>query len=199
MVEHNYATAVDIARFMAVSAFVDEKLAQVDLLIELAEDDIDSKMNHAWREVEQVYEEHEANYDYEYTLGRPIFLNRRKVRSVSAVEYLSADGWVTWGSEGSDYIVDYTLGEIYLKGLWSVIWRNRRIRVTYKYGDTVVPGYIRKLCILMVCIDLVSNENKYWIIPEGGDKIDLKGKVDIWQKQIDRIISERSEISILDW
>ena len=106
---------------------------------------------------------------------------------------------MSWGSEGSDYIVDYTIGQIYLKGLWSVIWKNRRIRVTYKYGDTVVPGYIRKLCILMVCIDLVSNENKYWIIPEGGDKIDLKGKVDIWQKQIDRIISERSEISILDW
>ncbi|WP_457556323.1 hypothetical protein [Candidatus Pyrohabitans sp.] len=189
---------------------------EVERFINWAEDEIDRRTNHAWREV-QVTETHDAEILREpsfpspmyYRMTRPYFtwtcivhLQHRNIRQLSSangdkLEIWDGSQWkdlLTTGTEArdGDFWVDYTNGTIYLKELPA--HRRASVRVTYRYGETSVPKDIEEAATLLAAIFLLESEDYTMLLPEGTDKYPLQAKAEVWKKRVEQILESRREI-----
>ena len=201
-----YCTASDVGSFInnTFSSTTDPTTTEVESFIAENEDYIDSQTNHAWRSRTITEETHHLDKPaYQLRDGIQVFLNHRKIRTFSAA---SGDKLEVWnGSTWEDYIasrvegrnndfwVDYQLGIIFLKAYALFLPRNFGVRVTYRYGETSVPGDIKKACKLLTAVNLTEGDDRSILFPEGTSNIPLSDKARRWTEEAEKIIERHRE------
>lgn len=213
-----YCTSAEIAKFIQRvrdgSDFTDEtkpSQAAVEAQINRSEDLIDSLTNHTWRSVQIDDEYHDYLLDRSSNKGRrwhrtienSISLHHRKIRSFTSgtdkIEIWDGGDWVDLALDANgytegrdeDYWINYDQGVIYFVSEIPAIGRDT-IRVTYHYGDTVVPGDICEWCIQQTVLKLLLMDSMTSMIREGTDAISLSEKVRILKEDI-AVIQNRYE------
>jgi len=188
-----YCTVTDVERVLGLTVgyFTDSTTPQrddVEAIINMQEDFIDNWCHRAWRERSAL------NGEYEYhTLGRtgirsswfiwlgyPVFLKYRNVRPLDitkgdSFQVYNGSDWEEWlgvKKEGSDFIVDYDNGIIYVKGLYVYLaLKEYTSRIKYRYGATTVPNDIKYACALLTAAQLLETSDRSFLLPEGGTQV----------------------------
>lgn len=199
IVDTTYCTPADVYRFLRIEPFVGEESENVNQLIFMAEDEIDNRTLHSWREKTITNEIHNLEGRYTWRTGRMIFLNHRKIREVLAVEYWDGSSFVSVGEAGAGYDVNFDEGVIMLRNLIYRADAVMRLRMSYKFGETSVPGDIKRACIMMVASNIAVNDDMWFKIPAGADMVGLRDKISVWDEQVERILENRAETQIGLW
>ena len=212
-----YCTSSDVAKLIwrngdgsDFSATTNPTKSFVEELINAAEDDIDNFTHHAWRSVLVSDEIHDlildrVNYRRWWGYYGRVHLNHRKIREFISgthkIEIWDGSDWVdlvldangyTEGRD-DDYWIDYEKGIIYFVNTYPHVVQEA-VKVTYAYGDTVVPSDIKLACMRMVGIDLVMQDDRSILLPEGSDNVRQPNKVEIWQAAVEKTLEKYMEI-----
>lgn len=200
-----YCTHTDVANFLRITidGTTTPSQAQVELIINRMEDEIDRRTGHAWRTTTITNELHDLPLLYTYGWGTPIFLQHRNLLAFSTGAGDKIEVWngTTFadvsGDVGTSINFEPVRGKIYYRGLLFTIMRKNRVRITYRYGDAVVPGDIKEAVIKMVAIDLLSASFKMDTIPMGSKGISPDESMFIWRMDVERLIKNREEVMVI--
>jgi len=202
-----YCSVKDVSDFLrttinATSYPNDEQVANI---INRKEDEIDRRTGHAWRTV-AVTEIYNLPLIYTYGWGEPIFLRHRTIKDLDANSGDSISVWdgqtyspITLnGNFNGTYNLETIYGRLFLRGYLFTILRDYRVKITYRFGETVVPGDIKDVCIKMVAIDLLTTSWKMDKLGVGTEfGLEYEKIVDIWRQDIERTIWDRTEAQVV--
>lgn len=210
-----YCSVQDVADFLRVdiTSTTTPNIKQVKKLILRKEDEIDRRTGFAWRETVSEPEVHDLPIIYEFGWGTPLFLKHRKIRlspegtldssKGDKIEVFSGATDKPGGTEYTDitdsvagqYELEPVYGRIYMRSFIFTVMRKNRIRITYRYGDTQVPGDIEDICMKMVAIELMTTSFRADNLPIGGSGgWSWSDSINQWKEDIDRVIQQRQEI-----
>lgn len=204
-----YCTAADVRRILASAGFTSTTNPsddEVDEYITESEDEMDHQSHHAWREatIEDEFYDIDRRQIYFWGSGLKIYLNRRKIRSLTKLEVWdgdSYDDWVQTKTEGrnNDYYLDLNQGILYIRKRRTAFTENA-IRLTYKFGESKVPGDIKRACALSSAILILSSDDRETLLADTDDQssMDYGSRIEKWQDRYDRIMANRTEISMFD-
>lgn len=202
-----YCSVADVSDFLRVTINAtsipnDEQVAK---LINRKEDEIDRRTGHAWRTV-SVTEIYNLPLIYTYGWGTPIFLQHRKIKDLDAG---SGDSIAVWdgqtygaitlnGNFNGTYNLETVYGRLFLRGYLFTILRDYRVKISYRFGETSVPGDIKDICIKMVAIDLLTTSWKMDKLGVGTEfGLEYEKVVDLWRQDIERTIWDRTELQVV--
>jgi hypothetical protein len=137
-------------------------------------------------------------------LGYPVFLKYRQVRQFDKtkdnLEVFNGNAWEDWLSTktegiGADFWVDYDNGIIFFRGLWVYLGLKEYVmRTRYRYGATSVPNQIRLACAYLTASQLVTTNDKTFLLPEGGTSVVIASeKVRLWETKAHDILDRQRE------
>ncbi len=189
---------------LTFSASTDPTLLEVENFILEAEDEIDRSTNHAWRAVTITNEYHDLSglYTGAYRQELPFKLHHRSIRAMVSgtdkIEYWNGSSWIDMVAtltEGraNDFWVDYTHGWIYFVST-KPDYAERGIRVTYRYGESSVPGDIQSIATLLAAAKIIASDTYKVTIPEGGNMQGIQDAADAWEKRAYDRLEKRKEI-----
>ncbi len=182
--------------------------ATVTEWIEESQDHIDQETMHAWRTVTVTKEQHhlEAPH-YQLRDGSEIKLLHRNITTLASgtdllevwdgTQYLDYLANKTEG-RNNDYWAKEEMGFIFIKTYPAYTPRTFGVRITYRFGDSTVPGDIRRACILLTAINFLQSEDRSVLLPEGTSNIPYQSKSESWQKNADEIMDKRREIVLIN-
>lgn len=201
-----YCTASDVARVLqkpAPSAHAGEgepSLADWNATIMGIEDEIDTLTKTSWRARRQLLEFSDWNTDPDEEFWILIALEHRPVLTLSSA---SGDGldvrqggsWVdllataTQGVNGQFWIQE-DLGYLRIRRSAFQLTDKARIRISYRYGNSVVPQAIREATALLVASELASGD----LISVGGrggdvDRVGVDPRIRRWERRAYAILS----------
>lgn len=180
-----YCTAEDVATYLLKdkSHFSYENSPtkeQVENIIKAVQDDVDNFTRCSWRErqVAGLWIDVDYNQYNMWGAGFKFNLKKRNIKALDADEgdeLLVWDGsryvdYLTERTEGrsSDFWIDYEDGYLYIRTS-AMIYAEKVIKATFRYGKTVVPSSIKKATAQLVAVILMTNEDSSFILAEGGD------------------------------
>ena len=211
-----YCTAANVERvfqntFSFTSGSTPNK-TDVDNTIEEMQDEIDHTTQHAWRNIQVTDEYYDLplypyGHGYNYDVGIAINMRHRKIKSLSSaagdkIEVWNGstyDDWLTDKTEGraDDFWLEPEQGILHLKYYYPY-YRKKAVRLSYRYGETTVPLDIQRACSMMVAIVFLQNDDKTAMLNEtGSTNLEYINRINQMQKQIDRILNRRMEISVI--
>ncbi len=189
------------------SASTQPTKTEVDAWINESEDEIDRGTMYAWRSVTVTKEQHHLKGpSYQIRDGSVIKLLQRNIRTLTAgtdlLEIWDGSNYVDYLTDkvegrDNDYWVNEEYGMIFVK---AYPFRSRRTfgaRVTYRYGETVVPGNIKRACVLLTAIHMLQSEDRSVLLPEGTSNISYNKKIEDWEKRAEKIISDMRELPVI--
>lgn len=199
-----YTSAANVRSLLQVdSASTAPSTAEIDAFINRAEDYIDRQTGHAWRSVTVAneYKDLLGQAAWDAYAGQPIYLSHRDIISIDKLEIWNGSSYEDWvvtkvNDRNKDYWFDAGAGILFLRSTLS--YGRARARVSYKYGNTVVPKDIEEAATKLAAIDMASADDRVALIPKtGSPQINLNDKVAQWNKRIAQIIEARKEIRVV--
>ena len=192
---------------LAFTADTDPTLSEVERYIMESMDYIDRRTHHAWRET-QVTDEYYDMLSCVRTFRRrdiPLHLKHRQINTmVSETDkielwdggewkdlILTANGYTE--GRGDDYWIDYEQGVIYFVGE-RPYYNLKGVRMSYKYGDSSVPGDIEEAATKQACINILETNDYTVVLPEGVSEYAMSSKVSSWKGRINSILNNYKEI-----
>jgi hypothetical protein len=200
-----YCTVTDVSDFLRVpiTATTTPNTVQVEKLINRKEAEIERRIGHAWTTRTITEEVHDLPLVYSFGWGTPIFLQHRMIKDLNGSLGDKIEIWQGSQDTFSDilgnnswYNIEGVYGKLFLRGFIFSILRKHRVRVTYRYGDSVVPGDITDAVIKMVAIEIINTSFRMDKLPMGGSGISMQTSTAKWQEDIDRTISDRMEVFV---
>ena len=201
-----YCSVEDVSDFLRVpiSSTTTPNKAQVEKIINRKEEELERRIGHAWRTVTITDEIHDLPLIYTFGWGTPIQLQHRKIKDLDANAGDKIEIWKGGSSAWENilgnsewYDIEYTYGKLFLRGFIFSILRKHRVRITYRYGDTTVPGDIKDAIIKMTAIELINTSFRMDKLPMGGDGINVQTSMSKWQEDIDRTVNDRQEVFVI--
>jgi len=209
-----YCSVTDIADWLKVTinANTDPSKSMVEGFIMDNEDIINRETGHSWLTKSQYTETFDVSDIYDYGRGMYIPLKHHDMKTWDEAEGDLFEVWngrqyVAQTVTEPDIFVNFepSKGAVHIRGYIYTILRKSRFRFTYRYGGTrekvdgqTLPRDIKKACKLMTCIDILSNDFKMSQIAYGGEgNVDKQQVMDRWQKQIDKIIWNHSDMMVV--
>lgn len=198
-----YCSVADVSDFLRVpiTATTTPNKTQVEKLINRKEDEVERRTGHAWKETTISNEVHDLPLIYTFGWGTPIFLHHRNIKDLSSASGDKIEIWKGGSNAWEDilsntewYDVNYQFGKLFLRGFIFSILRKHRVRVTYRFGDTTVPGDIKDIVIKMVATEIINTSFRMDKLPTGGSGIDIQYSLNRWRDDIDKTIHDRTEI-----
>ena len=196
----NYLRITDNrGQIIRISEDTDPKKSVVDELIMQEESKLENQLGHAWKETRAITENLDLPMEFDWFFGTPIHLRHRKVRELSA----DADDFlrIIYPQENQDilpkindwYRMNYDLGILYMQA-W--VWhyrREKRIQISYRYGDTDVPRWVKRATIQSTAITLIETSLSMSKI-QTQEGVDLNRLVEQWRRDIDKVVENNAEI-----
>ena len=104
--------------------------------------------------------------------------------------------WIATKTEGraDDFHVDYEEGIIWLKS-GSTIYTNRPLRVTYRFGETIITKDIQDLATKMVAIKILTSSR---FVAEGLSSSQVAEQIRMWRDDIENLTHRRTEFQVID-
>jgi hypothetical protein len=181
--------------------------SEVEAWINEAEDYIDEQTHHAWRSTTVTNEmhDHHMRWDGFGHLEYAVTLQNRSVIAFTSgtdkIELWNGSAWkdLVLSSNGfteardKDYWVDYTDGIIYLVSQRPLLGRDT-VRVTYRYGETVVPGDIKRAAEMLAGLQYLESDFYRLGLPDGQDFASPKASImQKWRDDVEKILEHRKE------
>lgn len=173
---------------------------------------IDTKTGHAWRERKVEDEMHDLDQVYRFGSGQPISLSKRAIRtpldpdkgdkielyegggeSDGAYHDLVADGSKNEGRNG-DYWVDSETGMLHVYRRGSYFTNYQAIRVSYRYGQKVIPADITEVCAKLVAADLMESDFYRYTQPGNEEAPDAENIAEKWREQSEKDLHHYNEV-----
>jgi hypothetical protein len=172
-------------------------------------DQIDQFTAHAWRAItvtDEVYNyrpPRDIGYGGRYRESRGICLNHRSIKTFShasgdKLEVYNGASWIDFlttytEGRGSDFWVDYGKGIIYFTNQYPLI-ADHPCRVTYRFGEALVPYDIQRAATMLAACDLLMGDegNNLTFTPEGGTT--SRERCEEWRKEAWKILEARREV-----
>lgn len=200
-----YCTADDVRDFLGLDSsiyFTDTSvpsLSEVNATIEAVEDFIDRTTGHSWRERSVENETHNVLPTYLPWWGYAVYLNHRKIRSVSSIKVWNGNAYEEWvGTKDDDYYVDADNGIIYFRGLM-IFASARSVKISYTYGESEVSADIKFAAKMLVAASLMEREDLWNMIPEGSDRLSVRDKIQTWRDRAMEILDKYKEWQVGRW
>lgn len=214
-----YCTAREVASFMGRTQFTDStnptRFEVEDIIADVC-DEIDKRTHHAWRKVrvtneyynvriQDRYASYRGAYPYDYATRVQVALKHRSLRAfvsgTTKIEVWDGSSWVDFiaiYTEGraNDYWIDYNRGIIYFVNRYP-LWSKSNVRITYDYGESVVPGEIKRAAILMTASYLVSGKEDLGIVfPQStmGGVLETRDRFEKWMEKAEKLLDKRTEL-----
>ena len=92
-----------------------------------------------------------------------------------------------------DWWLDPEMGIIYFNNSYPFFEWNA-VKVTYIYGERYVDKGIEDITTKMVAIDLLMNDDRSVLIPEGTQNVDLGAKIQLYRADIDKVFGRYVEV-----
>lgn len=208
-----YCTADDVAKFLMFnqnatpSGFTTDtkpSIYDVEDIISRTEDEIDrfcaTSFRRRYKQIAE-YEYHNIETRYRWFTGIAVYLRYRPAEfifegdpetwdgKVDSIEIWNGSSYESVGSEDRslNWWIDIDQGIIYLRS-YLYLRRPMGMRVKYHYGYNVVPGDIKRACIYLTAVDLISGEDRSVLLPEGTSNLNYSDKVNLWQKRAEEIL-----------
>ncbi len=112
----------------------------------------------------------------------------------------SYSDWLDDKTEGraNDYWMDEEQGVLYLR-YYFPYFTKKAVRMTYRYGESSVPNDILKATALIAAIKVLESDDRSSVMAETGDptRITYDSRVSKWQKEVDRIIRNHTELRVI--
>lgn len=191
----DYCTANDVVTYLGIDPTAVD-LSRIEMIIAMKEDFIDRYTGHAWREKTVSEEIHHLDLTWYWRRGRPVYLEHRKIRSITGLWIWTGTEWEDWfttKTEGEDYSVDYENGIVFIRSFYWVPGTRYSLKVAYTWGETEVPSDIKEACILLTAIDLLQTDDRYVSFASTGQTIDLRSRIDLMKEQAYEILDNRFE------
>lgn len=186
---------------------------EVEDFILWAEDEINQRTGHSWKAVtitDEYYDITSEHIHHHHGHHREIalYVNHRDlntfVSGTHKIEFWNGTVWKDLiltsngftNDRGADYWIDELHGVIYFVNQRPVFRRNG-VRLTYAYGASTVPKDIERAATLLAGIQLLSSDDYSPVFPEGGDRISLQSKAEVWRQEVDRLLSRRDELILI--
>lgn len=176
--------------------------AQIESLIEEAEDDVDFSTGHSWRATTVIEEYLNPISTYQYGTGIAFNLQNRSIRSIEKLQVWDGSTWEDWvitRTEGrsNDYWIDETNGVLYLVTLRSVF--EQGVKIDYTYGESTVPKDIEKVTILMAAIEILNSPEFSVVLFTEASQNNARNesKLEKWQRTVDNILFKHSEFKVI--
>lgn len=181
----DYCTVADVQRILgnpdAFSGSTNPTSTQVESFISSAEEKVEKATLHAWRTTtvtDEYYDIPIVSNSKRYQVGVPIYLKNKSIKTIDGGEGdkievwngSAYEDWVSTKTEGrnEDYWLDYNRGVLYLKTHYLRGFGDRRLRLTYRYGEASVPEDITEATALKVAIMLVTNDDRTGYLDDTG-------------------------------
>jgi len=209
-----YCTPREVAAYMGFDNFTDSTVPtryEVEDIISRMCDEIDRRTHHAWRTTRITDEYYNVRIDdrfkgyhhfpLDYSTRIALYLKHRQIRDFTSgthkIEYWDGSSWVdlvanyTEGRD-EDYWINYERGIIYFVNRYP-LHRRQNVRITYDYGDTIVPGDITRAAIMLSCAEILQRQDITIVYPQNTLNV-LPERWEKWQKEADKILKRREEI-----
>lgn len=200
-----YTTGALVASLLGITTptgSTDPTLTEVEDVINRNEDYIDEYTGHAWKTNTSTLE----YYDIDSTRineesAIPIKLRHRTITTLASgtdtLEVWEGSSWTdfltakTEARGSGDYWVNYTTGILYIYDYPSD--GSEKVRIKYRYGESSVPGYIEDACTKLTASDLLAQDDRSFLLPEGASNIPVMDKARRWRSQALKILAEHCE------
>ena len=96
-----------------------------------------------------------------------------------------------------DWWIDNESGIIYFNNSYPFFEWNA-IKVSYIYGERYLDKGIEDITTKMVAIDLLMNDDRSVLIPEGTQNVDLASKIQLYRQDIDRMFPRYVEVMVFE-
>lgn len=202
--EPEYCQPSDVADWLRIdiNANTDPNTTMIKRWIIENEDEMDRVMGHTFLSERQVTEVLDVNRLWDWGRGLPLLIRHRSIKTFDVskgdkLEVWNGSGWVDQSSQRIYF--EEIKGTVYVKGYLFTILTKSRFRITYRYGGTKemqkIPKDVKRCCVLMTSMNVLETDFQMSQIPYGGEgNVDKDKIMDRWQKRIDRILRDRSEI-----
>lgn len=207
-----YTSSARVAQLLQIADFTSSTTptsATVEDFIARAEDEVDRRSGHAWRTT-SVTNEYHTMYPTEYRffwMHPRIRLEHFDVKTFATPDKLEiydsatgVDGYANWittkteNRKNGDFWVDYQNGDIYFIRAFP-IWRwYKGVRVSYRYGAAVVPGWVVDVTTRMAALDVIQNMKQYAYTTPEIAKVDWGSVASQWRERIDATLDEQAWI-----
>ncbi|NIT99614.1 MAG: hypothetical protein GWN01_01315 [Nitrosopumilaceae archaeon] len=209
-----YCTVKNVADWLRIdiNKNTDPNTAMVEEMIMENEDHIDQETGHSWR-TDKQYAKDTFDVSEVYDYGHGMYLPLKHRNMVLPWDTAKGDKFEIWdGIRWNEFSINTPVsddvlinfeekkGILYIRGYIYTILRKNRFRITYRYGGSsehvgTVPKDIKRACKLLTSIDILSTDFAMSQIAYGGEgNVDKQKIMDRWQKRIDKIIWNHSEI-----
>jgi len=94
-----------------------------------------------------------------------------------------------------DWWLDHEMGIIYFNNSYPFFEWNA-IKTSYIYGERYVDKGIEDICTKLVAIDLLMNDDRSVLIPEGTQNVDLASKIQLYRADVDRVFARYIEVVV---
>ena len=96
-----------------------------------------------------------------------------------------------------DWWIDNESGIIYFNNSYPFFEWNA-IKTSYIYGERYLDKGIEDITTKMVAIDLLMNDDRSVLIPEGTQNVDLASKIQLYRQDIDRMFPRYIEVMVFE-
>lgn len=175
----------------------------VEEFIGAAEDQIDQKTQRAWRErtvTEEYYDAPVNTAIFHVPRWTEIILKKEKIRTITALDVWngnSYDDFLTNRTEGrnNDYWLRNDKGYLNILSSLLVVPKDA-FKISYTYGDTVVPKDIKDATAMMAAIEIINTDNNTATIngTDSQNSVTYDSKIANMNRKIARILRNRSQI-----
>lgn len=174
--------------------------------IEESQDEIDSETMYAWRSTTVTENHHIRPPTYQRRDGSIVKLLHRNIRTLTAgtdkLEIWNGSTYVDYLTdkvEGrtKDYWVNEENGWVFVKIYPGYFQRTFGAKVTYRYGETVVPKDIQRACVMLTAVQALQSDDRTVLLPEGTSNISYNKKIEDWEKRAEKIMSRRRETPVI--
>lgn len=204
-----YCTAAQVASFMGLPTFTgitSPTLTEVNDIILSVCDEIDQFTHHAWRTTTVTNEYYTAMSWTPMTDGlgdwsdrSRIYMMHRKIHyPMLKLECFDGNTWVDFianyiEGRGQDYWLDYDRGIIIFANRYPLRRRNA-VRLTYQFGDTIVPADIKNVAVMLCCYQLLQRDDRSVLLPEGTSNISPQSKAELWYNRAYKILARHVDL-----
>lgn len=191
----NYFESSSVPDIESVNQFIMEAEEQVDR---------DTQTAYRTRKVTNEYKTIDRNEPYHFQTGYRVKLNFKFIKQFDTAQGDKLEVWngqeyvdyITTKTEGrgNDYWLDYESGILYIRGLFLGL-REKNVRVTYRYGQDVVPKNIQLATALQVAIMLLVNEDNSFILNETGETRNMgyDQRISTYKNRYNRIVFNQEQ------
>ena len=94
-----------------------------------------------------------------------------------------------------DWWIDPEMGIIYFNNSYPFFEWNA-IKTTYIHGERYLEKGVEDMCTKLVAIDLLMNDDRSVLIPEGTQNVDLASKIQLYKADVDRTLPRYQEVVV---